>query len=761
MLSCKECYIHKQSRVGYECTNVLKGNGSGTARVMVVFESLFYSDVKEHKIFTDLRYRRVIKDYFEGIGISINDIYFTSLIKCYLSDAKKKPTKVAINKCTGLYLNKEIEDIKPRIILTVGLAATKFFIPEVANLRQAVGNYFYSNIYNCYCLPLFSFQYLSNLSSYAPQVKGTHKAFQKVKYLLTKQKKDNFDFSYSSDYAKLKTLDKVVSVDFETAGTNYLKDDVVTVGISDLKQNLVFDTDEIDWTKLTPELTKRKIVGQNFIYDLLFAKRLNLNLDQSFAGDTRVMQFLINRMGATSLGYMTQVYFGYGYKDEGDITKILEWSKEERKLRCVRDNYFQIRLFYKLYPIVKKMGSINAFKILSGILPVLADMEHKGILINEKRLNELMIDFNEKKEQAKAAFIKRLKLKEDFNPNSTKQLNEVLYGVLGLPVKIKTTEGNPSANKKAIDIAAKSKPVLGKLLEYREYKGELEKLALYKKHILSDGRIHSKFNTFSPKSSRAMSAKPNIQNVKRGSAVKEIFIAPPGYSYLYYDFASLEFRLWAIISKDDKAIQFIKDGGDIHKYIASIYYKKPEKDITKQERAGIKDVVYGSIYGADPEGVAYNKGIDVKFAEQVQRLFFQLCRKGYFWIRETEQRIEKEKQVSTLFGTTKFIQDLELAKDRQRKHLIDSAKNFIVQSTGGELGFITMIKIHKAFLTKGLDAHFVHNIHDGNIIEIKDSQVKEGLAIVKKYGTNPVPLSAPIEVDIKVGKSWASLEDVE
>ncbi len=755
MLNCKECSLHKQTRIEYEFTNLIEGNGNPNADVMIIFESLCYSDVKEDRIFTDDRYKRLLQSYLDKVGISSNELYFTSLIKCYISDSKKKPTKAQMTKCFEHTLLAEIQKVKPRVIITVGGAVTKFFIPEAINLRQAVGNYFYSNLYKCYCLPIFSLNYLSNLNQFAPQHKRTSIAFQKIKYLITKKNTDSFDFSYTSKYEDLKKLGNIISVDLETDGTDSLTSPILTIGISDLKRSVVFDTDELDWKAIAPELQSRKIIGQNFIFDLLFCHSIKLDLDNCFLADTRVMQFLINRLGATSLGYMTQVYFGYGYKDEGDITKIADWTKEERKLRCIRDNYFQIRLFYKLLPIIKKLGSFQSFKILSQILPVLADMQHTGFLIDQKRLDELIIDFYNKKDKAKEQFIKKLKLPDDFNLNSPKQLTDVLYRKLDLPVKIRTKEKNESANKKAVELAARSKPVLNKLLEYRDAKGELEKLNLYKESIKSDGRIHSSFNTFSPKSSRAMSAKPNLQNVTKISPLKEIFIAPPGYSLIYYDFKSLEFRLWAIISGDDKAIEFIKADKDIHSYIASVYYKKQEKDVTAIERDSIKSVVYGSIYGADAEAVAYLKNIDVKLATNVQQIFFKLCRKGYFWIKDTEQRIIKEKQVRTPFGTIKYLYDLELARDRNKVHLINSAKNFIIQSWGGEIGFVAMIKIHKAFKAKELDAHYIHNIHDGNIIQIKDNQVEQGLEIVKQYGNNPVKLSAPITIDIKVGKKWS------
>ena len=758
MIHCQECSLQKQTKVDFEYTNIIKGNGNDTANIMIIFDSLFYSDVKTHTIFSDDRYRVQLAKYLELAGLDIKQVYFTSLIKCYVADVKKKPTKTQLNKCFSLHLQTEIDTIKPKVIITIGSTVSKFFCPEVTNLSQAVGSYFYNNLFKCNCIPLFSLNYLSNLNPYAPQSKQVYRALQKAKYLLTKQSAHNFDFSYNSKYENLKTLQQVVSVDFETNCTDYRTGHIVTVGISDLKQNIVFDTDEIDWDKILPELKKRKIVGQNFIYDLLFAKAKGIDLDDCFLGDTRVMQFLLNRMGATSLGYMTQVYFGYGYKDEGDITKILEWTKEERKLRCVRDNYFQIRLFYKLLPLVKQQGSFVAFKILSQILPVIADMEYTGILIDKKMIDELIIGFTDDREKARETFIKKLKLPEDFNLNSSKQLREVMYQQLELPVKIKTKSGNESSNQKAIEIASRTKPVLNKLLEYRDAKGELEKLLLYRESIKEDGRIHSSFNTFSPRSSRAMSSRPNLQNVTRNSPLKNIFISKPGYSFLYYDFSALEFRLWAIISKDDNAIKFIKEGKDIHKYIASIFYKKTEEEVTKEERDSIKTVVYGSIYGADAEAVAYIANVDKQLAERVQQIFFQLCRKGYFWIKEMESKIAKDKFVTTIFGTTKYVQDLELAQDKQRKHLIDSAKNFIVQSTGGELGFIAMVKIHKAFRANGLDAHYVHNIHDGNIIEIKDEHLEKGLEIVKKYGNNPIQLSAPITIEIKVGKSWGVLE---
>ncbi|KKN47022.1 hypothetical protein LCGC14_0667140 [marine sediment metagenome] len=767
MLQCKNCYLWRQSKVGLDFFNYTKGEDN-KSKVVIVFDSPFTSDVRDNKFFSDRNYRTLLDEHLNKIGVSLDDCYTTSLLKCFISDTSKKPSKTAISKCSSLYLLEEIKENKPKIIIAIGAKSAKFFIPEINNLKEAVGKYFYSNIHESYIVPLFDLYYLSRISQQSSQFKHTNRAMQHIKYLMDskvsyKEKvKKEFVIKVNQKYENLEKLEKYVAIDLETTGLSFAKDKILTLGISDLKQNIVFDVGAggIDWKRIFKVLYTRKLVAHNAMFEMRFLRTIGIDIEDCLVGDTKIMQFLLNPMGATSLGFITQVEFGYSYKDTIDRSNMIAMKPKDRQQYCGTDTYFTIRAFYKLYKKLKERGSINSYKVFMGILKVLVHLEEKGMLIDTRKLNELLIYYNNEKEKSVNKFKKSFKLTEEFNLNSPLQLRKLIYGDLGLPVKIKTKTKQPSTKAKAIELCVSKKPALQKLVDYRLYKGNMEKLNLYNLSIKGDGRIHSSFSMFSPGSSRVMSAKPNLQNVNKGSRLKEIFIAPEGYSYIYFDFAQLEFRTWVHLSKDPSGIKFINEGKDIHRFIASRFFKKPESQISKDERDRCKQIVYGSLYGSTPEGVAREKNVPLEDAKQIQRIFFNVCKTGYFWMKNLENQIRRDKHIKTPFGTYRFFPEINMVTPYKREEMIRQGKNFIVQSWSGELVFIAMIKVHKAIKANNLDATFIHQIHDAGIIEVKNCDVDKGIEIVKENANNPIKLSIPLEVEIKKGTTWENLKEI-
>jgi DNA polymerase-1 len=396
---------------------------------------------------------------------------------------------------------------------------------------------------------------------------------------------------------------------------------------------------------------------------------------------------------------------------------------------------------------------------------IASDLEFVGIHAEENLITEIVDFYQTEKEKYETKFKKRFKLSEEFNLNSSKQMQKLLYEDLNLPVLVRTKSDNPSCNEEAIRKLASKRPALRTLVDYRTVKGHIEKLKGYQRAIGVDGRVHSSFNIFSPDSSRLMSSKPNIQNVPRQSRIKEIFVPRPGYSYVYYDYSQIEFRIWLHLSNDSKGIDFVNKGRDIHAFIASQFYRQPEEiflnkkdEENAEKRNKVKTIVYGSMYGRTPEGIVAEHGGSVEEAEQIQRLFFNLCREGWMWLKQIEQKVFSQKRLVTPFGTVRLFPDIELARGRQREEIVRQAKSFIVQSWAVEMVFIGMYKVWKAIREQNLDAHYIHQIHDGMILEVKDEHVAKVKRLVEEKAQSPYSkLKVPLTADLKVGKSWAEV----
>jgi len=547
MIRCKECKYFNQSCAGFISTNFISGSGPKDSRVMVIYDSPFHSDVTAESIGSNQEYNNYLNNYLQQINLNTEKVYVTSFIKCFISDKKKKPTKTMKDKCVELYLDKEIQEVKPKVLLLMGRMATQYFIPEVTAkvpLKQVVGKSFFSSKHNCYMIPMFDMYYLANFNKNSPQVKQIGNALAKTKVLLEggEVRANRPKINYSHDLKDVALLGEYTTIDVETTGLNSRKDKILTIAMSDGKINISFDfmsyKDEMSevitqedgqvvikgfqefYCVVLPfiieELKKRKLIGHNMLFDLKMLLASGYDLTDNLVADTRLMQFLVNPQGANALGFLIQLYYGVAYKESIDRENMVKMEVEDRRYYCAEDAYYTHRLFLDLFKALKQQDSLISNKIITDIIRNIVFLETKGILVDKDKILELIEFYGKEKEEHKAKFKKRFKLSDAFNLNSSVQMCKFLYEDLGLPILVrtktkdpKTGEYNPSADAEAITRLAEKRPALSTLVDYRTSKGHIEKLKGYLEAIEDDGRVHSSFNPFSPDSSRLMSAKPN------------------------------------------------------------------------------------------------------------------------------------------------------------------------------------------------------------------------------------------------------------
>lgn len=761
MLRCKNCYLWRQSRNGVVFSNFTEGIGNKNSKIMLILDTPLYSDILKDKLFSDYKYKNIFNKLLDKGNINIDNVYITTYLKCLPTDKSKKPTKIAKEKCFSLYLDKEIKSLKPRVIILCGSLSCNYLIEGFTNVKTIIGKYFYSDKYKCYLIPIYNPQYLSNFNSNSFQFKKMSYALTKVNQLIDKSKK-KLNLTISSNYTQLKNMGNIIGVDLETTSLDWQTGKIITIGISDIKNTLSFDLKEINWKEIIPELQKRKLIFQNGIFDCLFFKNIGFNLENSTFSDTRVMQYLLNATLGNSLGFMVQYYFQYSYKDTIDVSNIIEHKPEERKQRCGTDAYFTIKLFKLLYQKLQEKESLKSLKVYMLIFKVVIELQYKGILVDVNKMKEIeqyYIDLISKEEQL---FNSKGKITEIVNLKSHKQLKELIFSKWKLPIINTTKSGEPSCNEESLSKLVSKKSVLKHLLKYREYSGHLAKVSVgkksYKNYVKEDNRIHGEFNMFSPNSSRLMMRKPNCQQIPRKSRLKEIFITPKDYSFVYFDFSQLEFRIWVHLANDKKAIEFINSGKDIHRWVAGKFYRISEDKVTKEQRDRIKTVVYGTAYGRTPEAISMSENVPIEEAENIQRIFFSLCKTAYFWFKKLENQVLKDKYIKTPFGTYRYFDDIDLTNKIKKEEMLREAKNFIIQSWAVELVFIAMYKVWKKVKEEKLDAYFIMQQHDMGMLEVLDSQVDKVKKIILNYAQNPIKLSIPIDVEIKTGKSWGDLK---
>ena len=417
----------------------------------------------------------------------------------------------------------------------------------------------------------------------------------------------------------------------------------------------------------------------------------------------------------------------------------------------------------KLERELRDKSLFNLFtEIEMPLVKVLSQMELTGIKLDLEILNKLSKDLEER----------LIKLIEDiyeisgcqFNINSPKQLRDILFEKLKLPI-IKRSKTGPSTDEEVLrKLANKHKlPVL--LLEYRQ----LTKLKSTYIDALPDlvdpktGRIHTSFNQTATETGRLSSSEPNLQNLPiktdLGKNIRRAVIAFSKDSYLLScDYSQVELRILAHLSKDKNLISAFKNNKDIHKITASLVYGLEEKDITDPMRETAKRVNFGIIYGLTSFGLSRDLGISVDEAQAFIEAYFSRYPKVKDYVQEQITRAKKEGFVTTILGRRRYIPEINNKNQSIRLLAERQAINTPIQGSASDLIKLAMVKIHEQIKTNALKTRMIIQIHDELVFDVFKEEMAEFVDLAMDKMENVLELDVPIKVDIKKGKNWLEME---
>jgi DNA polymerase-1 len=423
---------------------------------------------------------------------------------------------------------------------------------------------------------------------------------------------------------------------------------------------------------------------------------------------------------------------------------------------------------------------------------VLAQMEYEGIggdldyakKISTKIGNEInLAEANILASREVAKFLEKYKVKDNkFNINSSDQVGNLLFDIIGLkPIKYnKVTatqkekgikKGTPSVDTPSLELMFKDNKI--KILEDLIKIGKIYKSKEYMDSyidILSnsvDGRIHTTYNQARTDqggtiAGRLSSKNPNLQNVTshdpvKAKLIRTVFVARPGYTFIEADYKAIEFTTWAHASQDEKMLNFIKEGKDIHKMVAAQSRKISEDQVTKQIRDIAKMTVYGMVYGRSTYSIAKEYNMEDWEVQSFVNGFFNLFPKATQYIENNVLLMEKQGYITNIFGRRRRALDI-YSKNKQLKEAAQrQARNFPLQSAAADLIFIAMIKLYKALLP--YPAKMILQIHDSLVIEIRDDYLGVVIPLVKETMENAVKLLCPPRVDIEIGKTLGDMQE--
>ena len=391
------------------------------------------------------------------------------------------------------------------------------------------------------------------------------------------------------------------------------------------------------------------------------------------------------------------------------------------------------------------------------LVPVLAEMERRGVLIDgdelrrqSQQLGKRMLEL----QQQSYALAGR-----EFNLDSPKQLQAVLFDELGLEAKLKTPTGQPSTNEEALEAIAEAHELPRLILDYRG----LAKLRSTYTDKLSGivnprtGRVHTSYHQGSVATGRISSSDPNLQNIpvrtEEGRRIRQAFIAPPGWKVMAADYSQIELRIMAHLSGDEGLLRAFHSGGDVHRATAAEVFGVAPEEITTNQRRAAKAINFGLMYGMSAFGLARQLGVDRGEAGDYMGRYFSRYPGVRAFMDATREQAHRDGYVETIFGRRLYLENLNARNQGLRQGAERAAVNAPMQGSAADIIKRAMIAV-AAWLKDRDDAHMLMQVHDELVFEVRSEAIEEVRAAVVERMSGAAALAVPLLVDVGVGANW-------
>lgn len=398
------------------------------------------------------------------------------------------------------------------------------------------------------------------------------------------------------------------------------------------------------------------------------------------------------------------------------------------------------------------------------LIPVVEEMEKRGIMVDQEKLKSLS-DFLNREINNLGQQIFQMAGAE-FNLNSPQQLGQVLFKKMSLSTDglKKTPGGAISTSESELLKIQREHPIIPLILNYRRlFKLKTGFCDALPKMVADDGRIHPCFHQLGTETGRMSCSNPNLQNIpqktKEGRKIRECFVPTPGYLFLSADYSQVEMRIAASIANDKKMLDLFKQGKDIHTITASQILEIPEKEVERDQRNLAKTLNFGILYGMGPHGLSERTRLSFAEAQSFINQYFQ---KFQGIAQYVEGAIETAKQkgfAETILGRKRFLPEINSRNTRIRRQAERMAINHPIQGSCADIIKMAMVKLAEQRILDD-DCWLLLQIHDELLFEVKKGKIKEKAKEIKEIMENVVRLKIPLKTEIKVGDNWGSLYEI-
>jgi DNA polymerase-1 len=513
-----------------------------------------------------------------------------------------------------------------------------------------------------------------------------------------------------------------------------------------------------------PDLT---MVGHNLKYDLTILETVGL-LPQCRLADTMLMSYVLDAaagrhdmdsLAKRLLGVETTSYEDVCGKGAKQI-RFDEVALESASHYASEDADITLRLYNQFVDRLNQVPSLQSIyqELELPVMQILREMENHGALLDVDILNAQSVTLGVRLEQLESEA--QALAGRPFNLASPKQLQEILFDELQLPVLKKTPKGAPSTNEEVLQELALDYPLPKLLIEHRS----LSKLkGTYTDRLPgdcdpADGRVHTSFHQAVTSTGRLSSSDPNLQNIpirtEEGRRIRKAFIAPDGWSVMAADYSQIELRIMAHLSGDKSLVDAFARGDDIHRATAAEVFDLEPMFVTDEQRRRAKAINFGLIYGMSAFGLGRQLGIERAEAAAYIDRYFERYPGVRRYMDSTRAMAHEKGYVETVFGRRLTLPDIHARQVPVRQAAERAAINAPMQGTAADIIKRAMLRVHQALATSNLGCHLLLQVHDELVFEVRDRDLDPARQLIRLEMEAAAELSVPLVVDIGSGDSW-------
>ncbi|XXK22237.1 DNA polymerase I [Arenicellales bacterium nBUS_48] len=512
----------------------------------------------------------------------------------------------------------------------------------------------------------------------------------------------------------------------------------------------------------------RAKLGQNLKYDCTVLHNHGVMLNgirfdtmlESYVLDSTGSRHDLDTLSLKYLGHKTIHYEDVAGKGKGQLS-FNEVPVEVAAPYAAEDADITLRLHETLFPRLKKeLAQTELFdRIEMPLVPVLSKIERTGVRVDAQMLAAQSKELAERTQELEAKA--HAEAGGVFNIASPKQIQEILFNRLGLPVISKTPKGQPSTAESVLAELAEQHELPKLILEHRG----LSKLrSTYTEKLprlinAHSGRVHTSYHQAAVATGRLSSSDPNLQNIPvrtaEGRRIREAFIPAAGCQLVAADYSQIELRIMAHLSADKGLLSAFEKGEDVHRATAAEVFGVELDSVSKDQRRSAKAINFGLIYGMSAFGLGRQLGIDRGKAQDYINLYFERYPGVRTFMDATRVQVREKKYVETVFGRRLYLPDISSSNHARRQGAERAAINAPMQGTAADLIKLAMLAVDDWLSSDASDSRIIMQVHDELVLEVPESDVSRVSQELSKLMSGVAELAVPLKVDAGIGNNWA------